>query len=330
MNAPKAKISEGWRYDEAAETAVKLEDLLKRHGIRVRPGSILENDLLNVLRAVERKRDGDLNPGTEDIRPLYRTMIGVHELATLLLSVQDQPQFASLIPHLSLMNEGAVLQNTRSLGTDQASNKLFELYIGAAVLKCGKDLALDDPSHSKGDNPDVMITIAGQRWGIACKVLHGSSSEGFISNLEKGLDQIERSAADVGIVAFSLKNIIRHDEIWPLAPLDGIAGQPLAPAAWSDFRAPFELLVGQMTAIGLDLVSYLPKGYLSQRLSKSKSLPAFLLWGASPSAALINGRPTPCSVRALNCQTLGDLTESHVAALKCINRGIYADSEARP
>lgn len=325
----RARLREGWRYESAQDAAFALERLLKQHGIVIRSGSILERDILNVLSTIERKKTGDLRAENEDIRPYYRTMIGVYELATLILAGQDRPDFSSLIPHLKLLNEGPVLQNSRSSAADQSTNKIFELYMGAAALQCGTNLELDDPNSSRGNNPDVLVTLGTERWGIACKVLHGTSSEGFIGHLEKGLDQIERSPASVGIVAFNLKNVLRHDDIWPLAPMDGVDGNPLTPAAWNAFQAPFELLVKQVEEIGLGLVSYLPSDYFQRMFTGRKSVPAFLVWAASPSAVIINDHPTPCSVRVLNCQTLVTLTEAQVTAMKCLNWAIYAHSDSR-
>jgi hypothetical protein len=329
LTPPKARIEKGWLYDSAESSALELEALLKKHGVLIRAGSAFEQHVLSVLHMVGEKKVGRIDPQEQDIRPLYRTLIGVHEFASLLLSVQDNPSFSVLIPHLRLLNEGEVLQNSPSIGTDQATNKLFELYMGAVAMQCGDNLELDDPISSTGDNPDVLITIGRRRWGIACKVLHGKSPQGFIDNLEKGLDQIDRSAADVGIVIFNLKNILPHDRIWPLAHLDGIAGNPLTAAVWPDPSTPFQLLVYHMQRLGVELASYLPSSHLDIVFRNRKSLPGFLLWGASPSAAIINGLPTPASVRAMNFQTARQVSRSDKKVLECLNWAIYADSLER-
>ncbi len=326
---PKPLVEKGWRYESAETSAFALETLLAKSGISVRPGSAFERHVLSVLHFTEQKSLGRIRAEDEDIRPLYRTLIGVHEFATLLLKCQDSPQFPALLPHLRLLNEGEALQNTPSGGRDQATNKLFELYMGAVALQCGEDLTLDNPFISSGENPDVLVTIKQRRWGIACKVLHGLSPQGFIDHLEKGLDQIDRSPAEVGVVAFNLKNVLPHDEIWPLAPLDGIPGNPLTPAVWSDPAAPFQLLIRHMQQLGVELVSYLPSGYLATTFDNRRSVPGFLLWGASPSAAMIDGRPTPSSVRVLNFQTAGVVDPEDAKVLECLHWAIYPDSTDR-
>ena len=329
MSKPVPRVEPGWRYDEGQVSALALEQLLKKHGISIASGSALETHVLRVLELVDRKARGDIRAEREDIRPLYRTLIGVHELASLLLQVQESPEFSAFLPHLRLLNEGDALQNTRSSVVDQATNKLFELYMGAVALQCGRELELDNPFESSGDNPDVLITIGDRRWGIACKVLHSRHPQGFIDHLTSGLKQIDRSRADVGIVAFNMKNVLPHDEIWPLAPLDGVVGNPLTPAAWPHPDAPFQLLVYQLQRFGADLVSYLPTDQFDSLFAGRKSVPGFLLWGASPSAAVIDGRPTPASVRALNFQTVGAVPAADKAVLECFNWAIYPDSPQR-
>ena len=168
MTTPQAKVEHGWRYDAAGRAAFDLEALLKRHNITISSGSIFEKHVLSVLGLVELKNQSRPRAIEEDLRPHYRTLIGVYEIATLLLAVQHSPQFSALVPHLRLLNDGAVLQNQPSPGRDDATNKLFELYMGAVALQCGEGVVLDDPTSSKGDNPDVLVTLGGRRWGIAC------------------------------------------------------------------------------------------------------------------------------------------------------------------
>ena len=329
MTKPIPRVEPGWRYDEAGVSALALERLLAKHGIRIHAGSAFETHVLHVLDLVDRKSRGRVWAEAEDIRPLYRTLIGVHELASLLLQVEASPEFPALLPHLRLLNEGDALQNARSKVTDQATNKLFELYMGAVALQCGRHLELDDPFRSSGDNPDVLISIGDRRWGIACKVLHSKHPQGFLDHLVAGLRQIEASPADVGVVAFNMKNVLPHDEIWPLAPLDGVPGNALTPAVWSDPDAPFQLLVYHLQRVGAELKSYLPPDYIQTVFSGLKSVPGFLLWGASPSAALIDNKPTCASVRALNFQTADSVSAEDKRVLECLNWAIYPDSSQR-
>ncbi len=323
-------MSRGWLYEHAEDAAIALEQLLKRHGISVQTGSPFEERVLAVMKLVEQKRTS-AGRADSDMRPAYRTLVGVHELATLILASEPFPSFHALVPHLRLLNHGSALQNVPSPGTDQATNKLFELFVGALAVQCGSDVSMDDPFAPKGDNPDVLATLGGRRWGLACKMLHGDSPEGFIQHLQKGLDQIERSAAEVGAVIFNLKNIFPHEQIWPLAPIPDADPPEHGPGIWSDPRAPYEVLMRTLEQVGSTLVSYLPPGYLDELFVGKKSIPGFLMWAHSVSGVDIDGRPTAASVRALNCQQVGAIPDSILGVIKCLNwAALTGDSDRGP
>ena len=67
-----------------------------------------------------------------------------------------------LHPHLRQLASGSVLQNRFSPVTDAVANKMAELYVGALAMHFGESVALDEPDHSRGDNPDVMLTFRDQ------------------------------------------------------------------------------------------------------------------------------------------------------------------------
>ncbi|MEK7428820.1 MAG: hypothetical protein V4514_14340 [Pseudomonadota bacterium] len=45
--------------------------------------------------------------------------------------------------------------------TDDAANKVTELYVACLAMTFGSNIALDHPVNSKGDNPDVMLDFRG-------------------------------------------------------------------------------------------------------------------------------------------------------------------------
>jgi hypothetical protein len=323
-------FGEGYPYERAQQNALELEALLRQHGLTVRLGSALEQVVLSTFDIVYRKQGSGKVPAAEDIRIGYRNLIGVNELSSLLLSVRDHPDFGQLIPHLQLLNEGMALQNVRSSQTDAATNKVFELFAACLALQCGTNVTLDSPRKSKGDNPDVLADVAGKRWGIACKVLHSISPESFIQNLEKGLEQIERSPAKVGVVMFNLKNIIDHDRYWPVTdpgrPEEGIGANY---GAFTQPDAAFAMLRQEISALGASIQRYLPEGYLASVFRDKKSVPAFLLWAHTAASVIVNGRPAPTSVRA----GIGVFTEpvKHEEAdvLDCLHWAAFADSLMR-
>jgi hypothetical protein len=259
---------------------------------------------------------------------LFTCVVGVHEIANAVLAVRDSPSFPSMLPHLRLLSEGSDLQDTPSRATDQVTNKLFELFAASLAMQCGTDVILDDPGSSIGDNPDVLATLGERRWGIACKVLHGLHPEGFIAHLQKGINQIEKSEAEIGVVRFNLKNVLPHERIRPLAEVADGSGE-LATGCWSDPAAPFEILIGSLDHVGDTLVSYLPSGYLRNVFAGRTSIPGFLLWAHSVSSIHIDGRPTASSVRALNFRALNAATRHIEHVLRCLTWAAYVGSDAR-
>ena len=325
---PNLKVNPGWHYEDAEDAALALEQLLERYGISIQSGSAFEARVLAVMKLVGQKRARAQSVDV-DIRPAYRTLVGVHELATLILASETFPSFHALIPHLKLLNDGSALQNIPSPGRDQATNKLFELFVGSLAVQCGSDVLMDDPFKSSGDNPDVIATLGGRRWGLACKVLHGDSPEGFIQHLEKGLDQIEHSPAEVGAVIFNLKNILAHEHIWPMAAIPHTDPAEDGPGIWSDVRAPYEILMRTLDEVGDSLVSYLPQGYLDKLFVGKKSIPGFLVWAHSVSGVSIEGRPTAASVRALNCKQVGPIPDDLLSVIKCLNWAAFTGASDR-
>lgn len=326
MSQPEHKVEWGWKYDDSQQAALELEELLHRHDMVIAPGSLMEAHVLEVMRLVYGKEED--SPPENDVREHYRTLVGVHDLAHAILAVQHAPSFPSLLPHLRLLSDGNALQNTPSSQTDQVTNKLFEVFAASLAMQCGTDVVLDHPTTSRGDNPDILGTLCGRRWGIACKVIHGLNPEGFIGHLEKALDQIEKSEAEVGVVMFNLKNVLPHNEIWPLGPVAGAPGE-LATGCWSDDAAPFGILNRALDDLGEKLVSYLPPGYLEHAFAAKKSVPGFLLWAPSVSAVRIDGRPTPVNVRALNFRWLTTVSTEVEKVLSRLTWAAYVGSDGR-
>lgn len=293
MTSSRHNVQFGWPYEEGEDVAFKLESLLRKHNISITSGSPLEEHILRVLKLVGAKKAGQADP-RDDVRTTYRTLIGVHQLASQILESAKYPSFLALGPHLRLLNQGKALQNISAGGADPATDKLFELLVGAWAIQIGSDITLDPPEGSSGDNPDVLVTILGQRWGIACKYLHKVHPEGIAAHLVKGLDQIEKSQAEIGVVMFNVSGTLPHDGIWPLAPMSDSA--ELGPVAWPDAGAPFSVLQNALDHINATITQYLPVGHLEGLFKGKKSIPTFLLWGDTVSAVRIDGKPTATRV----------------------------------
>lgn len=317
---------QGWRFEAAETSALELESLLGSHGIVIEAGSYLEEHILRVLHLTNREGQAPL---PDDVRPYFRSLLGVHELARLILGVRDHQSFPSIVGHLRLLNDGNALQTTKSSGRDSATNKVFELLVATLAMQCAEDVVLDDPHASEGDNPDVLATVANSRWGIACKVLHSTHPEGFLEHLRKGVDQIEKSSATVGVVAFNLKNVLDHDALWPLAPIEG--REDLGPAAWPTVELAYSALEREMNEIGRRLATQVAdfQSELEKIFKGKKSIPAFLLWGHTATGVLLEGRPTPTSARRMLAVRVRPVDPTAERFLECLYWAALSDSPGR-
>jgi hypothetical protein len=205
---------------EQIDAAVdSFELILRGFGIKVVPGSLLERACL-LLKDLQSRRDtarrGAYVPWL-NIQTDLRLAMGVLNLIQLTLERQRHPDFTQIVPHLRLLNAGMPAQTARASIADDASNKIFELRLALACLGAGTNLTMDDPvSSSGGNNPDIICRMAdGRRWGFACKVIHGTSPITCAERFFDGVEQIERSTADTGLVVLSFKNRLPHDKILP-------------------------------------------------------------------------------------------------------------------
>lgn len=209
--------SDFYSIQDAERKVDELLEILARYGIQVPRDSVLETLCLETWQwadNAEHLSSSVVSGDIDDFRENRRRSLGFHDLIDKIVRLKDSPQFEVLVPHLRLLPESVFTQNTWAPVRDQGSDKVFELLIASTFVELAENVQLDDPDESQGDNPDVLFTLNGTRWGVACKVMHGSSPRTFLERLAEGLDQIERSDAQRGLVLFNMKNLVRHDEFW--------------------------------------------------------------------------------------------------------------------
>jgi hypothetical protein len=94
---------------------------------------------------------------------------------------------------------------------------VFELYVALLVLPICTRIDLDDPNASSGGkNPDNIAEINGVSWTFACKAMHSPLAKSLLDRVRDGIKQIEATNATKGIVVISLKNVLPHDQLWPV------------------------------------------------------------------------------------------------------------------
>lgn len=289
-----------YSYEDAQNIAHHFEDLLKNQGILIQPGSDLEALTLSVFEIAYGRQPSALAYSV-DLRKLFRHLVGLTDLAALVLRVRDHPDFTQLLPHLELLNAGNGIQSDVAASRNSASDKLFELFVGCLAMRCGSAVMLDNPQHSDGSNPDVLATIQGRRWGFACKALRSLSPESVIENLRKAIDQIERSPAEVGVPIFSLRSVLNHDEHWGIVNLeDWEAGAEPIYNCFPTPAEPIERLKQDVQQIGKLILDRAGRDAIVELFNGKKAAPAFLQWAHVASCIVVQDRPIPFSNRFFN------------------------------
>jgi hypothetical protein len=190
---------------------------------------------LSIIDILGKKQQPQLTNPLQDIRPFLAEILGLWIFLDKVITLREHPEFVKLIPHLRLLNKCSVLQNTKSPISNGSSNKIFELLFAFLCMEIGQDIQLDSPANSKGDNPDIIVTINGLRWGFACKVPFGHSAKSIYDNICKGIDQIEASPAEIGCVVLNFRNLIDHNRSWPIRNEDEYkSGEPPIFGAWTE------------------------------------------------------------------------------------------------
>jgi hypothetical protein len=200
-------------FERATEVVGQFINLLAEHGVDLRQGGAAEGEALAMMDILDIWKNPARRP--TDPRPVARAAMGFVDLAGKVVGVKDHPDFGQLVPHLQMLSKTTVLQNAASPVTDDAANKVIELYVACLAMTFGSNIALDHPVKSKGDNPDVMLGFRGQRWALALKTLHSSKPRTIYDNIKKATDQIEASPAAHGLVILNVKNVLNYDALWP-------------------------------------------------------------------------------------------------------------------
>ena len=289
-------IREDFGFHEGQSLIISFEDLLTRHGINVSKNCDLESKFLSVFDVLFNFEKNERLNQEEDYRSLFRDFAALYDLSLKILSVQTHRNFEQLIPHLKKLNTCSIAQNTKSLITDQDANKIIELYLATLCMRFCDKIDLDHPQNSKGNNPDVIADINGQNWGFACKTIHSTNSQTIFENLEKAIDQIEKSISTTGIPVINLKNVINHDAIWP------------AHQTFPTLDKPLSYLLSDIGSIRQSLLRDIGIVKLRSLFIGKKSLPGIIFIAQSASSVFRMETMSPTATR-INVMSLFQIDE---------------------
>ena len=210
-------------FADAEDLVQQFRVILARHGIKLCDDSDLGVACGAMTSVLLKHWDPALRDPGADIREEFRDALAVHALVHNALGAAQHPDFGQLLDHFRELAKGGVRQNQWTNVLDRIAPKVFELLIALAAMKMGTGLELDHPTRSsRGTNPDVIVTINGQRWAFACKMLNtfapGAPAKvrAYFDNIQDGVRQINNATVDHGMVVISMKNVINHERAWPL------------------------------------------------------------------------------------------------------------------
>jgi hypothetical protein len=262
---------------EVEARADAFERVLREHEISIQCGSALEHGLLLLHEMRHRHENTSKQAASRTMSYDVQEAMGIFHFVQLVIRNAANREFFKLVSHLKQLNKGEVALTKRSRVTDQTSNKLFELAVALAVMEHGTELQIDEPVRSSGGtNPDVLARMADNLlWGFACKVSHGASSQTLFDLIIHGIEQIERSPADKGIVIVSFKNKIPHEHLLPILEIDA-AGMPVL-GVHANLNQVVQLMRDFVVQSVETMVNEVGRGAIWEKIRSRKALPGVLV-----------------------------------------------------
>jgi hypothetical protein len=250
---------------------IDFEAGLLSHGIRIKPGSVLENILFELLDLVSKQKGLNNFDLLADYRPVWREVMGIERLAKKFNQLRTRPGFGVFVNHLNLLNEASISQT--SYDRKDKANKLFELWMGLLAFELGTGLVMDNPFISAPKkSPDIVFNYKSQQIAIECKVPGSRNPRSHWERIEDAVNQIEASNADWGFVAMSARNLLDHDQFWPFDKENGKY------ACYRNAERPSQLLGEKFMKIEDEIKKAIDLKYIYSFFKNKKAIPNILLW----------------------------------------------------
>lgn len=268
--------------DAVAASARRLRETLESHGVRPDAssslGAMLKTALVDLPEAV---RSHACPPGpcghlAERVRQLQcaADLVLIERAIHRAGAALGAGVMAARIRDLASGSHAATSPTRRS----NQGDRVFELICAGAVSRIAQSVALDEP--------DVLCTFENERWGIACKVTSGTP-EAAGKLIRVGAKQIDRSAADAGVVLVRITDVFPHEALQVLPEADGRVNCFGDPAQLPELAYRLILPFGQAAA---DAAEEGGIEALGRRFSKFK---AVVFTGNTVANILRNGSPVP-------------------------------------
>ena len=309
-----------YSYEHAQNLVLDLERVLSGVGVPIRSGGALEAATLNVISLYEQYLNPSLRPGgKEDIRQFHRDFLGATDLACKIIGASSHADFGNLRSHLQLLNDAHPVQNSATNSLNQDNNKIFELFVACLCMMAGAgDVELDDPNSSDGNNPDVLATFDGVKWGFACKAMHSRKGMTIYENIKKAVEQIQRSPAQIGLPVLNAKNIILHDLSWQMLDDPEAPGEVMY-LAHADTSQPIQILSEVAESIKMSVSEAAGDELFDLYADNDKCIPAYLLHLPTTSTTWIEGKPVTTRLNMFNLIQLGPMPPKVWSTLDLLN-----------
>ncbi|OLP59592.1 hypothetical protein BJF93_20485 [Xaviernesmea oryzae] len=298
------------QLSDAMQTVDRFEALIAAKGISIPANGVSGDDMLPLWLILKRIREG-FTGNPDDLRDEYTAGVAVHDLAAKVVAVGNHPDFDLLVPHLKMLASGAVhLTKEPPYGSADVYNKLIELYWACLLMGNGLRINLDHPKHSLGTNPDVIALGPATNRAYAFKTIRSPHTQSLLDHLKKGIDQIERSEASEGIVAFQLTPRIAKADLWP------------ENSYYVDWRIPAAKAVELFTQMVSQVVIDNGQAEIDRIFAGKKAVGAVLCLGVFPTVARnpLTGNPVVMPVKVA---TVVEVAPNHP-----ISDSLHAEIEA--
>lgn len=294
---------------DAMQTVDDFEKLLDSNGVSIPANVSTGADMLSIWHILKCIKDG-FSGTPDELRKEYTAGIAIHDMAAKVLAVQNHPDFKQILPHLTMLVDGAVhLTEEPPYGSVDVYNKLIEAYWACLLIANGVNVEVDDPKNSTGINPDVIAKDTHKSRAYAFKTIRSPHTQSLLDHLKKGVDQIERSPASEGIVAFQLTPRIMDTDLWPK---NGV---------YIDWRYPAAKAITLLTDMISQIVIDNGQSAIDDIFTGKKAVGAVLCLAIFPTVALnpVTGRPV---VMPIKVATLVEMAPSYP-----ISQSLYSEIE---
>lgn len=176
-------------YEEIAQRAIQVRDVLASLEIRVKSGS----SLCRFLRRAESLAKEWGSGGHPSIELLCDAG-HVNRLCRAILSLQDDP---ALKEPLRRIAKNVVMPNDRM--QSQGKDSLWEIVLLGLLREGGAAARFEDP-------PDILVEMDGWSYPVACKKVWKES--GLEEHVRKAGRQLRSVAKGAGVIALNLDDIV--------------------------------------------------------------------------------------------------------------------------